>query len=252
MRIPRVHLPVALRSGAEHDLPSGAVDHLVRVLRLPVGRDVRVFDGQGEEFSATLVEAGKRGARVLLRDALRAVPSSPLRVTLAQALARGEKMDWILQKATELGVASIQPIQTERTEVRLDEERSERRMAHWRGVVTGACEQCGRADVPSLEAPLPLSDWLARILSMPVSADELRMVLDPEADLDFGLASCEPRSLIAAVGPEGGFSARELAMFLHARFESHRLGPRVLRTETAGIAMLAIAQSRWGDLGRGS
>ena len=125
-------------------------------------------------------------------------------------------------------------------------------MAHWRGVVIGASEQCGRADVPSLESPLPLSDWLARVLMVPMPVDQVRWFLDPEAGADFGSSSGEPRSLIVAVGPEGGFSARELAMFAHAGFAGRQLGPRVLRTETAGIAMLAIAQSRWGDLGTGA
>ncbi len=250
MRIPRVHLPVVLHEGAEHDLPAGAVDRLVRVLRLPAGREVRVFDGRGAEFKAILVEAGKRGARILVQQSLPAAAASPLRVTLAQALARGEKMDWILQKATELGVASIQPILTERTEVRLGEERSERRMAHWRGILTGACEQSGRADLPSLESPLSLPEWLAQLVGVIAPVDQMRVFLDPEADSEFAATDFEPRALIAAVGPEGGFSARELSMFAQARFEGCRLGPRVLRTETAGIAVLAIAQARWGDLGR--
>ena len=248
MRIPRVLLPVALRTGDEHGLPAGAADHMVRVLRLSVGRSLRVFDGHGAEFEATLIEVGKRGARVALAAAVSTAPPSPLRITLAQALARGEKMDWILQKATELGVAAIQPLQTERTEVRLGEERSERRMAHWRGVVVGACEQCGRADVPELRSPLALPDWLAQMLRVPKLQGEARVFLDPESSIDIGSGSPALAALVLSVGPEGGFSEREHAAFAHARFDGWRLGPRVLRTETAGMAMLAVAQARWGDL----
>ncbi len=247
MRIPRVLLPTVLRAGDEHELPPGAFDHLVRVLRLAVGRPLRVFDGRGVEFHATLVEVGKRGARVCLGDAAAALAPSPLRITLAQGLARGEKMDWILQKATETGVAAIQPLQTERTEVRLDEERGERRMAHWRGVVIGACEQCGRAELPELSPPMALVDWLALKLAEPV-AGQVRVFLDPEGSV--GMDSCKvvPASLLAVVGPEGGFSERERSLFTRAGFTGWRLGPRILRTETAGIALLAVAQAKWGDL----
>ncbi len=248
MRLPRVLLPAALRAGDVHDLPTGAADHLVRVLRLAVGRPLRVFNGQGAEFEAELIEAGKRGARVVLHASVVAAPVSPISITLAQALARGEKMDWILQKATELGVTAIQPLQTERTEVRLSEERGERRMAHWRGVVVGACEQCGRADVPSLAAPLALTDWLAQVVRIPKPAHELRVFLDPDASARIGSESAAPASLVLSVGPEGGFSDRELAAFAQAGFAGWCLGPRVLRTETAGMAMLAIAQARWGDM----
>ncbi|MEO6064544.1 MAG: 16S rRNA (uracil(1498)-N(3))-methyltransferase [Lysobacterales bacterium] len=248
MRLPRVLLPAALRSGDAHELPTGAADHLVRVLRFSVGRRLRVFDGRGAEFDAELIESGKRGARVVLHASVDAAPASPINIALAQALARGEKMDWILQKATELGVATIQPLQTERAEVRLSEERSERRMAHWRGVVVGACEQCGRADVPLLAAPLALTDWLAQVVRIPKPSNELRVFLDPDAKAGIGSESQMPASLVLSVGPEGGFSERELAAFTHAGFAGWRLGPRVLRTETAGMAMLAIAQARWGDM----
>ncbi len=241
-------VPAVLREGAEQDLPAGAADHLVRVLRVAVGRPLRVFDGRGAEFDATLIEAGKHRARVTLLSAVDAPPPSTLRITLAQSLARGEKMDLILQKATELGVAAIQPLRTERTEVRLGEERSERRMAHWRGVIIGACEQCGRADLPVLAPPLALPDWLAGMVDAPPEAGELRAFLDPASPDGIGAHRSAAAALVIAVGPEGGFADRELAAFAHARFQAWRVGPRVLRTETAGLAIIAIAQSRWGDL----
>lgn len=251
MRIPRVLHEASLRPGEEHELGTGAANHLVRVLRLGAGRPLRVFDGRGREFEATLVEASKRGARIALHAEVEAVPPSRLRITLAQALARGEKMDWILQKATELGVAVIQPLQTERTEVRLGEERSERRMTHWRGVVVGACEQCGRADVPSIAAPMPMADWLAGLIRAARASNEARAFLDPEAGVELHHTPANLASLVAAIGPEGGFSDRELGAFAHAGFEGWKLGPRVLRTETAGMALLSVAQARWGDLAGG-
>lgn len=249
MRIPRVLLAASLHPGDEHELPSGAADHLVRVLRLAAGRPLRVFDGHGREFEATLIDAGKRGARVTLHAEIATAAPSPLRITLAQALARGEKMDWILQKATELGVAAIQPLHSERSEVRLGEERSERRMSHWRGVVIAASEQCGRADVPLIAAPMAVGDWLAELIRTVRPAQQARVFLDPEGGVELHGAPAVLTSLVVAIGPEGGFSDREQAAFNHAQFEGWKLGPRVLRTETAGMAMLSIAQARWGDLG---
>jgi 16S rRNA (uracil1498-N3)-methyltransferase len=165
---------------------------------------------------------------------------SPLRITLAQAIARGEKMDWVLQKATELGVEAVVPLLTERTEVKLDAERSEKRSAHWRGVVIAACEQCGRARVPAIAAPVTLRDWLAGRATP-------GWFLDPDAER--GLRDPEPGELTLVVGPEGGLGDRDLASLRAAGFRGLRLGPRILRTETAGVAVLAALQALHGDLG---
>jgi 16S rRNA (uracil1498-N3)-methyltransferase len=244
MRIPRIYVPQPLRPGREVELPIQAGEHLARVLRLDRGHPLRLFDGSGEEYEAELASLAKRSvtARVL-ESADTEDRESPLRITLAQGIARGEKMDWILQKATELGVARIVPIVTDRTEVKLDAERAERRVAHWEAVVASACEQSGRRRLPEVAEPAKLADWAASL------DDEtgFRLALDPAGELT-------PRDLPAStsatlvVGPEGGLSDHDLATLKAAGFRGLRLGPRILRTETAGLAALAAMQALLGDL----
>ncbi|MBX3690371.1 16S rRNA (uracil(1498)-N(3))-methyltransferase [Dokdonella sp.] len=244
MRIPRVFVPHPLRTGHEVELPVQAGEHLVRVLRLERGHPLRLFNGDGEEYSGEIASLAKRGvtAHVLARETVASV-ESPLRITLAQGIARGEKMDWILQKATELGVARIVPLVTDRTEVKLDAERAPRRMAHWQAVLASACEQCGRNQLPQLEEPLRLADFAAT----PGVEGELRLALDPLGAL--GVRSL-PQSMrmTLVVGPEGGLSEHDLATLAQGGFGGLRLGPRILRTETAGLAALAALQTLQGDL----
>ena len=162
MRAIRVHVEQPLAAGAEISLPAGAGEHLTRVLRLATGARVLLFNGDGHDYSATLLDTTRNGARARIEGAQAAAAAeSALALTLVQSIARGEKMDWILQKATELGVARIVPVFTARTEVRLDGGRGDKRLAHWHGVICGACEQCGRARLPQLDAPQPLAHWLA-------------------------------------------------------------------------------------------
>jgi 16S rRNA (uracil1498-N3)-methyltransferase len=239
MRIPRIYVPQTLRPGREVELPLQAGEHIARVLRLDRGHPLRLFNGSGDEYEAELASLAKRSVTARVLESAEAEDrESPLRITLAQGIARGEKMDWILQKATELGVARIVPIVTDRTEVKLDPERAERRVAHWEAVVASACEQCGRSRLPEVAEPLKLADWAA---SLDESAG-LRLALDPQGDL--------PASTRAtlAVGPEGGLSSHDLATLGAAGFQGLRLGPRILRTETAGLAALAVMQALIGDL----
>lgn len=248
MRIPRCFVQSPLAIGATVPLPASACDHLLRVLRLPEGAPLVLCNGDGMDYHARLVDVGKRAA---LAQVVQAAPNgaeSPLAVVLVQALARGEKMDWIIQKATELGVAGIAPVITERTEVRLDAERAQRRLAHWQAVASAACEQCGRARLPVIAAPAPLSTFLA---DMPGTS--LPLVLNPDgapaaAILDALRSDPDGRSIHLVVGPEGGLSERDRAQLRTARFRGWRLGPRILRTETAGPAALAVLQALAGDL----
>ncbi|MDT4855834.1 Ribosomal RNA small subunit methyltransferase E [compost metagenome] len=209
------------------------------MLRLTAGDAVQLFDGSGQEYLGELVEVGKKTVRVELRDALAGMAESPLRVHLGQGLSRGERMDWAIQKATELGVAEISPIVSERCEVRLKDERADKRLAHWRQVAISACEQCGRSVLPVIHAPVALADWQRQ-----VEAD-LRLVLHPVAE---PLAShARPGSLAFLIGPEGGLSDAEVDAAKAAGFHAARLGPRVLRTETAPVVALSVAQQLWGD-----
>lgn len=243
MRVIRTHVDAPLAVGAVVTLDEQASGHLVRVLRRQVGDPCVLFNGDGVDYHARLVTASRKGATAEVHEAVAALTESTLDVVLVQALARGEKMDWVLQKATELGVAAIVPVLTERTEVRLGGDRVERRLAHWRGVVAAACEQCGRARLPSLHAPLDLATHAATR-----DRDRLGLVLDPEASI--GLGGLPPGDRIEVViGPEGGLSERDLAALGAAGYVGVRLGPRVLRTETAGPAVLAALQVLRGDLG---
>lgn len=246
MRIPRVHVAQPLRVGESTDLPAVACEHVIRVLRMPEGALLLLCNGDGMDYRATLFDIGKRSARVRILDASPNHTESPLRIVLAQALARGEKMDWVIQKATELGVAAIQPIITERTEVKLDAERAGRRLAHWQGVVIAACEQSGRAHVPMVFEPLALAAYVAG-----VESNEIRLALDPDgmslADAMNGNAMQAATPIHLVIGPEGGLSERDHAQLRAAGFRGLRLGPRILRTETAGLAALAAMQALAGD-----
>lgn len=243
MRIIRSHVDQPLAVGQCLTLPEDSSAHLLRVLRLAPGDAVTLFNGDGFDYTARLLTAAKRGAQAEVTGRERVERESPLRITLVQGVARGEKMDLVLQKATELGVDAFTPVITERTEVKLDAERAGKRMAHWRGVVAAACEQSGRAVLPRLSEPVALSAYAGAELA------DIRLVLDPASDV--GLAAIAPaagQSIALVVGPEGGLSDRDLATLQAAGFRGLRLGPRILRTETAGLAAVAALQALYGDL----
>lgn len=243
MRLTRIHVDAALAPGARVALPEAATAHLVRVLRVQPGDPCVLFNGDGHDYDARIAAIGKRSAEADIVAARAVDNESPLRIALLQGIARGEKMDWILQKATELGVASVLPVGSERSEVKLDAARADKRLAHWRSVVVSACEQSGRARVPDVAAPQALAVALARGVPLP------GYLLDPFADRTIQSLPATLRECTLAVGPEGGWSPRDREQLLAAGFVGLRLGPRILRTETAGIAAIAALQSRAGDLG---
>lgn len=245
MRLTRVHVDQPLSPGTELALPEGPAVHLSRVLRLGIGDACTLFNGDGHDYPAQVVAAGKRELRVKVGDARVVSCESPLRIVLLQGIARGEKMDLILQKATELGVAGIHPIMSQRSEVKLDRARTEKRLAHWSAVVTAACQQSGRAMVPPVTPPVSLAVGLA---ALPASHRQ-RLILDPDGALAFcDLKIDRNESLTLAIGPEGGWSDNDRQQFQQMGFQGLRLGPRILRTETAGLAAIAALQARFGDL----
>src|SRR5690606_32897855 len=212
--------------------------------RLGVGDACVLFNGDGHDYDARIIAAGKRGGEAEVTGKRAVDNESSLRIVLVQGIARGEKMDWILQKATELGVAGFVPVSSERSEVRLQGERAAKRLEHWRSVVVSACEQSWRARLPEIAAPRALA---AALDALP--AGSLRLTLDPEAEADIAaLPAPGDRTLVLAIGPEGGWSPRDRETLAGAGFGGLRLGPRILRTETAGIAAIAALQSRFGDL----
>ncbi|APO94689.1 16S rRNA (uracil(1498)-N(3))-methyltransferase [Xanthomonas vesicatoria] len=244
MRLTRSHVALPLCCDQEVTLPEESANHLLRVLRLREGDACILFNGDGSDYHARITVAGKREARALVERADMLSNESPLRITLLQGIARGEKMDLILQKATELGVTAIVPVNAERTEVKLDAARTEKRVAHWRNVVVSACEQSGRARVPNVAAPLGLQE-----AAQTSDRQARRLTLDPQGEHRLStLTGDVEQGLIVAIGPEGGWSPRDRATLADAGFTGLQLGPRILRTETAGLAAIAALQARFGDL----
>jgi len=238
--ISRFHFPGRLPDSGEVALPDELAHHALRVLRLRDGESVILFDGEGGEVDARLIVRGKAGfawlgeRRALDRE-------SPLQVVLVQALASSDKMDWVVQKAVELGVSAIQPVQAERSVLRLTGERADKRVAHWRQVAVAACEQSGRNRIPEVRMLQGLAQWLA------ANRGEVCYVLAPGGGSGFAAAERPAQPIHVLVGPEGGWTEAELAACDAAGCRRITLGPRVLRTETAGLAALAVLQARWGD-----
>lgn len=241
----RVFVARPLVSGERVELPEDAAHHLVQVLRRKPGDPLVLFNGEGGEFEAQLDAAGKRGATAVVGKWREVSHESPLRITLAQCVSKGDRMDYTLQKATELGVWRVVPLTSERSVVRLDAERQARKLEHWRGVVVSACEQSGRTRVPEVQALESLDAWLDHDSAAPGP----KLVLAPGArgSLRQRAAPAE-RHLTLLVGPEGGLSIGEIGAAEDAGFEPLSMGPRVLRTETAGVAAIAALQALWGDL----
>ncbi|TBR40184.1 MULTISPECIES: 16S rRNA (uracil(1498)-N(3))-methyltransferase [Dyella] len=243
MRTIRIHVDLPLAPAGEFNLPGQAGEHVARVLRMVAGDPLTLFNGDGKDYRAQIIATTKRDVTVRVLEAMAVDNESPLRLTLAQGIARGEKMDLIVQKATELGVARIVPLITERSEVKLDAARAEKRLAHWRAVVASACEQSGRAFVPDVLPALPLEAWLRDL------GDEgERLALLPEGDVQAKALSFRHAMGILVVGPEGGLGERDVSALAGAGFRGLRLGPRILRTETAGLAALAALQALHGDI----
>ena len=244
-RLPRLYIERDL-DGSDMTLDEREAHYVGHVLRLQRGARLVVFNGRGVERQASVATLQRRGATLALADQLAPIPEPLLALTLVQALPKSDAMDLIVQKATELGVRTVLPVQTEFSVVRLDADRSERRLEHWRKIAQSACEQCGRHRPPQIEQAAPLA---AALESVPAGR---RLALDPLAERAFAetVGSASGGALVVAIGPEGGFGATDWRRLDAAGFDHVSLGPRVLRAETAALAVCAIAQSRWGDLDR--
>jgi len=241
MTPPRFYVLLPLSPAARLELPEPVARHAVRVLRLGTGAGITLFDGRGGEYPATIEHIEKERVGVRLGNWLLRECESPLQITLIQAIQTGDKMEFTLQKAVELGVTAFYPVTSRRSVVRLSGDRAAKRVAHWQGVAAAACEQCGRNHVPIVGMLESIEQWLAR-----PAPDALRLMLVPEAQ------ECLPpnpptRAVQLLVGAEGGLDPAEIAAAQSAGFVPIRLGPRILRTETAGPAALAAMQALWGD-----
>src|SRR5580704_11980926 len=254
MRLTRVFIDGALIPGSVVELARDTAAHLAKVLRARSGDELVVFNGDGREFTGAIeavsglrVSASIGAARSIDRE-------SPFQLTLVQCVPRGDRMDFIVQKATELGVVRIVPVLSQRSVVRLDASQATSKQAHWRSVAVSACEQCGRNRLPSVDTPLPLLSYLGGLAQ--AVAGERRFVLEPEraqgteraaAPMDLASSAAASRMQVA-IGPEGGFAPEELEAFDLSAFSRVGLGPRVLRTETAAIAAIVVLQARFGDM----
>lgn len=243
MPTPRIYLPVTLYLGADVALDARAVGHVVRVLRLRVGDAVALFNGDGNDYVAELIEARKDYALCRVRATQVRVTESGLEIELAQGISRGERMDYTVQKAVEMGVQRIIPLSTERSQVKLSGDREAKRLQHWQGIILHACEQSGRSRIPELLPVQRLDQWLTKRAPMTHA-----LFLDPTGDLSAKDLCLPVDSLSLLVGPEGGLSSAERELAATMGFLRLRLGPRILRTETAAVTALAALQAIWGDL----
>lgn len=248
MRTTRVFVDLSLTAEQELLLPAAPSTHLLRALRLRPGAALTLFNGRGGEYSAELIGADKAGARLRVGVHAAIERESPLQLTLLQGVARSERMDFIVQKATELGVQRIVPLSCEFSVVRLGAPALGRRLEHWRAVAIAACEQSGRNRLPTVDSISDLADACAMAAAAKDSGDALHLMLVPQAPEALAALAAGMRSATLLVGPEGGLSGREQLLAQRSGFRACRLGPRIMRTETAPLAALAALQALAGDL----
>jgi 16S rRNA (uracil1498-N3)-methyltransferase len=242
MRISRFFYPELNITHTQFSLPEAAHRHAVQVLRLKKGALINVFDGQGQEYEATLEQVSKRESVAVLGQKIEPQNESPLDITLLQGISRGERMDYALQKAVELGVNKIVPVITDRCNVQLSNGRAEKRLSHWKGVMVSACEQSGRSVLPELMNVMSLDE------AMSINQQSSRLVLDPLAKQGFTTLE-KQQQITLLIGPEGGLSEQEINAVKDQNYQTVNFGPRILRTETATVAAIAVMQTLWGDLG---
>lgn len=243
MRIPRIYTDSPLSEGATADLDDNAAQHVGRVLRMQPGQELLLFNSDGNDYPATITESGKKRVAVQVGSPVANTTESPLDIVLGQTLSKGDRMDYAVQKAVEMGVTRIVPLTTERCDVKLKGDREDKRLRHWQSVAVSAAEQCGRARVPEILPVMTLAEWFEH------TADcDLRLVLHHRTEQSLDTLA-KPTRVALMIGPEGGLSPEEITAAETAGFFPVALGPRVLRTETAPVAAMALCQWLWGDIG---
>ncbi|MBE1299215.1 MAG: 16S rRNA (uracil(1498)-N(3))-methyltransferase [Alteromonadaceae bacterium] len=242
MRIPRLFVDQTLAVDEEIPLSKELSNYVVNVLRLKDASPVVLFNGDGNEYSAELEILSKRSVNVRVDSKLGISCESPLPIHLGQGISKGDRMDMVIQKSVELGVTEISPIITERCNVKLDDERWQKKQQHWQKIAISACEQCGRNVVPTIHAPITLAQWLSQ------STNQLRLTLNPTAEKRLARLDVPKEGIRVLIGPEGGLSDQEIFQAAETGFNDVSLGPRILRTETAALAVISILQANYGDL----
>ncbi|MBJ6136966.1 16S rRNA (uracil(1498)-N(3))-methyltransferase [Marinobacter litoralis] len=243
MRIPRIFTDSPLNEGSQCELDDNAANHVGRVLRMQPGQELRLFNNDGYDYRATITQASKKNVTVDVLSREDNATESPLTITLGQTLSKGDRMDYAVQKAVEMGVTTIVPLSTQRSDVKLKGDREEKRLRHWQQVAISAAEQCGRAKVPEILPVMSVQEWLEHSQSC-----DLRLVLHHRTEHSLNTLD-KPANVALMIGPEGGLTADEIAQAEQSGFLPVALGPRVLRTETAPVAAMALCQWLWGDIG---
>ncbi len=241
MRIPRIYTPQSLTVNSIVSLDAEAANHVGRVLRMQTGQILQLFNGDGFDYQTEITDVSKKQVSVKLLDCTETTVESPLAIHLGQGISRGDRMDFAIQKAVELGVTEITPLFTERCGVKLEGERLSKRTEQWQKIAISACEQSGRSKVPKVHAPLSLAQWLAQ------DTKELKLTLDPRASATIKTL-IPAKAIRLVIGPEGGFTEHEIAATAAAQFQGIQLGPRILRTETAALTAISALQLQFGDL----
>lgn len=240
MRIPRIYTPAPLALGDHFTIDGAAANHMLKVLRMEVGRQVVLFNGKGAEYPSTIISTQKKSLVLEINTEVIRSAESPLQIHLGQAISRGDRMDYSIQKAVELGVIDITPIFSQRSEMKLKGDRLEKKMQHWEGVIIAACEQCGRNKLPKLHPPKTVQQWGDEL------SCDLKLVLHHRAVTDLNSFN-QPQSTALLIGPEGGLTDIEIDAAEHSGFSSVLFGPRILRTETAALCAISVLQAKWGD-----
>jgi 16S rRNA (uracil1498-N3)-methyltransferase len=243
MRITRIYHPGVLSLEQEVELESQAATHLTRVLRIQQGAELTLFNGDGFEYKARISRIHRHHAWAVIMDKQAIDNESPLNIRLVQGISKGERMDYTIQKAVELGVTHITPIFSEHGTGQLKADRLEKRLRHWQGIVSSACEQCGRNRVPLIDPPEKFEQWIQGC-----NDATMKLTLAPDASATLKTLDRHEQDIILLIGPEGGLSNDEITLSQQYGFKSIKLGPRVLRTETAAVTIISIIQSLWGDL----
>lgn len=242
MRIPRIYLPLNLQSKQLLELTDHAFQHTIKVLRMKQDSKLILFDGKGNEYSASLQQINKKNAFVQVEDFIDNKTESSISIHLGLGISKGERMDFAIQKSVELGVNEITPLFTKHCVVNLDEKRIQKRLQHWQGIIISACEQSGRNVLPILNSASSLKNWTG-------SVNEICIVLDPLADENLESIKPKNNSVNLIIGPEGGLSENEISELNEkSNFHPIKFGPRILRTETAAVSVITAIQLLWGDL----
>jgi 16S rRNA (uracil1498-N3)-methyltransferase len=242
MRVPRLFIDMPLTTGEVINLPRDKAHHISHVLRMRIGDAIKLINDSGDEYQSKIIEISKKSAQIEIGESIQITNESPLIINLCLAVARGQHMDFSIQKAVELGVKNIIPVISEFSNVKIQDDRVSNKLAHWQNIIISATEQCGRSYLTQIQKPVPLAEWLS------VEASKIRLILHPESQQPMPNINLSDDELTLMIGPEGGFSDAEVEHAQENGCEPISLGPRILRTETAVVCAVSNAQQLWGDL----